>query len=105
MAFAVPVFAFSARQETDGGFNILFRFVMTPLFLFSGIFFPVSQLPAFMRPIAWLTPLWHGVEANRTLALGSPDFASVAGNTAYLLVVIAVGGWLARRAFIARLVV
>jgi lipooligosaccharide transport system permease protein len=105
MAFAVPVFAFSARQETDGGFNILFRFVMTPLFLFSGIFFPVSQLPAFMRPIAWLTPLWHGVEANRTLALGSPDFASVAGNTAYLLVVIAVGGWLARRSFIARLVV
>jgi lipooligosaccharide transport system permease protein len=105
MAFAVPVFAFSAKQESDGGFNILFRFVMTPLFLFSGVFFPVDQLPVFLRPVAWVTPLWHGVEANRSLALGSPDLASVAGNTAYLLVVIAVGGWLARRAFTARLVV
>lgn len=105
MAFAVPVFAFSAKQETDGGFNILFRFIMTPLFLFSGIFFPVDQLPALLRPVAWLTPLWHGVEANRSLALGSPDLGSITGHTAYLVVVIAIGGWLARRAFIARLVV
>jgi lipooligosaccharide transport system permease protein len=105
MAFAVPVFAFSAKQETDGGFNILFRFIMTPLFLFSGIFFPVDQLPALLRPVAWVTPLWHGVEANRSLALGLPDLAGVAGHTAYLLVVIAVGGWLARRAFTKRLVV
>jgi lipooligosaccharide transport system permease protein len=105
MAFAVPVFAFSAKQETDGGFNILFRFIMTPLFLFSGIFFPVSQLPAFMRPIAWVMPLWHGVEANRSLALGSPELAVVAGHAAYLLAVIALGGWLARRAFTKRLVV
>jgi len=105
MAFAVPVFAFSARQETDGGFNILFRFIMTPLFLFSGIFFPVSQLPALMRPIAWVMPLWHGVQADRSLALGSPDFAAIAAHTAYLTVVIAVGWWLARRAFTARLVV
>ena len=105
MAFAVPVFAFSATQEGDGGFNILFRFIMTPLFLFSGIFFPVGQLPAVMRPIAWVTPLWHGVEANRSLALGSPDSVGVLGHTAYLLVVIAVGGWLARRAFTKRMVV
>jgi len=105
MAFAVPVFAFSAKQETDSGFNILFRFIMTPLFLFSGVFFPVDQLPALLRPVAWLTPLWHGVEANRSLALGSPDLVGVAGNTAYQLVVIAVGLWLARRAFTKRLVV
>jgi len=105
MAFAVPVFAFSAKQETDSGFNILFRFIMTPLFLFSGVFFPVSQLPALMRPIAWVMPLWHGVAANRSLALGSPDFAAIAGHTAYLLVVIAAGAWLARWAFTTRLVV
>jgi lipooligosaccharide transport system permease protein len=105
MAFAVPVFAFSAKQEGPDNFNILFRFIMTPLFLFSGIFFPVSQLPDLMRPIAWVMPLWHGVQANRSLALGSPDFAAVAGHTAYLLVVIVIGAWLARRAFIARLVV
>lgn len=105
MAFAVPVFAFSATQETDGGFNILFRFIMTPLFLFSGVFFPVDQLPALMRPIAWVTPLWHGVAANRSLALGSPDVAGVLGHTAYLLFVIALGALLARHTFTKRLVV
>jgi lipooligosaccharide transport system permease protein len=103
MAFAVPIFAFSAKQDGDGGFNILFRLIMTPLFLLSGTFFPIGQLPAFLRPIAWVTPLWHGVDANRSLALGSPDLASVMGHTAYLLVVIAVGGLLARRAFTKRL--
>jgi lipooligosaccharide transport system permease protein len=103
MAFAVPIFAFSAKQDGDGGFNILFRFIMTPLFLLSGTFFPIGQLPAFLRPIAWVTPLWHGVDANRSLALGSPDLAGVLGHTAYLLVVIAVGGLLARRAFTKRL--
>ena len=105
MAFAVPVFAFSAKQESDGGFNILFRFIMTPLFLFSGVFFPVDKLPALLRPIAWVTPLWHGVEANRSLALGSPDVVSVLGHTAYLLVVIVIGALLARRTFTKRLVV
>jgi lipooligosaccharide transport system permease protein len=105
MAFAVPIFAFSAKQEGDGGFNILFRFIITPLFLFSGTFFPVGQLPVFLRPVAWVTPLWHGVDANRSLALGSPDPVSILGHTAYLLVVIAVGAWLAHRTFTKRLVV
>jgi lipooligosaccharide transport system permease protein len=104
MAFAVPIFAFSASQESDGGFNILFRFVMTPLFLFSGIFFPVDQLPAILRPVAWVMPLWHGVQVDRALALGSPGL-SILGHTAYLLVVVGVGGWLARLAFTRRLVV
>ena len=105
MAFAVPVFAFSATQETDGGFNILFRFIMTPLFLFSGVFFPIDQLPAFIRPIAWVMPLWHGVEADRSLALGSPDFAGILGHTAYLVVAIVIGALLARHTFTKRLVV
>ena len=105
MAFATPIFAFSATQENDGGFNILFRFIITPLFLFSGVFFPIDSLPALLRPIAWLTPLWHGVEADRALALGSPEAASVLGHTAYLLVVVAVGAWLAHRSFTKRLFV
>jgi lipooligosaccharide transport system permease protein len=105
MAFAVPVFAFSAKQESDGGFNILFRFIMTPLFLFSGVFFPIDQLPAVIRPIAWIMPLWHGVDANRSLALGSPDVAGVLGHTAYLVVAIVIGALLARRSFTKRLVV
>jgi hypothetical protein len=45
------------------------------------------------------------VDANRSLALGSPDAAGVLGHTAYLLVVIAIGGLLARHTFTKRLVV
>ena len=40
-----PIFAFSATRENDSGFAMLFRFGIVPMFLFSGTFFPVSQLP------------------------------------------------------------
>jgi lipooligosaccharide transport system permease protein len=105
LAFTAPIFAFSATQESDGGFNILFRFVITPLFLFSGTFFPIEQLPPVLRPVAWLTPLWHGVDANRELALGSPDLVRVGLHVLVLLAFVAAGGWLALRAFHRRLVV
>ncbi|MGH8824473.1 MAG: ABC transporter permease, partial [Jiangellaceae bacterium] len=51
MAYAAPVFAFAVRQEVDGGFAMLFRFVIVPMFLFSGTFFPVDQLPAWLEPV------------------------------------------------------
>ncbi len=89
--------AFAATQRNDQGFNAIFRFGMTPLFLFSGTFFPIEQLPALIRPIAWLTPLWHGVDLTRGLTLGRVDpvlavvhlavlAAFVVGGTAVALV-------------------
>jgi lipooligosaccharide transport system permease protein len=42
-----------------------------PLFLFSGTFFPIESLPGYLQPIAWLSPLWHGVDLARGLALGT----------------------------------
>jgi lipooligosaccharide transport system permease protein len=71
LAFATPIAAFSATQRTPEKFNAVFRFGITPLFLFSGTFFPISNLPAVIQPIAWLSPLWHGVELSRGLALGT----------------------------------
>jgi lipooligosaccharide transport system permease protein len=73
LAFAVPIFAFTATQRNDQGFNAIFRFGLTPLFLFSGTFFPVEQLPEVIRPIAWVTPLWHGVDLVRELTLNRLD--------------------------------
>lgn len=105
MAFAAPVFAFSARTENDAGFNVLFRFVVMPLFLFSGTFFPLSQLPAALHPVAWVTPLWHGVEAARSLSLGEATPLAVAGHVAFMLAWVVGGVWLARRSFRSRLVV
>jgi lipooligosaccharide transport system permease protein len=71
LAFASPIVGFSATQRTPEKFNAVFRFGITPLFLFSGTFFPISNLPAFIQPVAWLSPLWHGVELTRGIALGT----------------------------------
>jgi lipooligosaccharide transport system permease protein len=71
MAFAAPIAAFSGTQRTPIKFNVIFRFGITPLFLFSGTFFPIESLPAALQPIAWLSPLWHGVDLSRGLALGT----------------------------------
>lgn len=104
MAFTVPIFAFTARQEGDSGFNILFRWVMTPLMLFSGTFFPVDQLPLWMQPVAWLTPLWHGVEASRQVATGQVDWLSLLLHLLVLVAFVAVGWVLAVHSFTTRLV-
>jgi lipooligosaccharide transport system permease protein len=72
VAFAMPLHAWTATQKRETSFNVIFRFVIAPLFLFSGTFFPVSQLPDALEPIAYVTPLYHGVALTRDLALGTP---------------------------------
>ena len=93
LAFATPILAFAATQRTPDKFNYLFRFGVTPLFLFSGTFFPISNLPPFLQPIAWLSPLWHGVELTRGLALGTvgqePLLALL--HVAVLVAIVAIG--------------
>jgi len=71
LAFAGLNGAFMATQRTPDKFSAIFRWVITPLFLFSGTFFPIDSLPAAIRPIAWLSPLWHGVELTRGSTLGT----------------------------------
>jgi lipooligosaccharide transport system permease protein len=106
MAFAAPIAGFSATQRTPEKFNAVFRFGITPLFLFSGTFFPISNLPAAIQPIAWLSPLWHGVELSRALALGTigqaPGLALV--HVGVLVAIFLAGTWWAFRTVEARLV-
>jgi lipooligosaccharide transport system permease protein len=80
------------------------RFLVVPMFLFSGTFFPISALPAALQVIAWLTPLYHGVALSRDLALGAGDGASAALHVGYLLLWTAAGTALAARLFARRLV-
>lgn len=104
MAYATAIFAFSATRDTHTGFAMLFRFGIMPMFLFSGTFFPVEQLPDAVEPVAWLVPLWHGVELCRDLALGTPGAGSALVHVGYLAAWAAVGTVLALRAFSRRLV-
>ena len=66
-------------------YSYFFTLFVTPMFLFSGIFFPLDKLPNGLEVFAWFTPLYHLVNLMRQLATG-PDFWSVAGNTAWLVV-------------------
>ena len=88
LAFATPIAAYAATQKVMTSFNYIFRFGVTPLFLFSGTFFPVEQLPSFLQPIAWVTPLYHGVALSRSLALGTAT-ADVGGTFVHLGVLLA----------------
>jgi len=105
LAFVTPVVAFSAAQEGGDGFNLLFRLVQTPLMLFSGTFFPIAQLPIWLQPVAWVTPLWHGVELSRGVSLGTGTLPGLVGHLAVLVTFTVVGWWLALRSLRKRLVV
>ena len=85
LAFATPVFAYSARQTDGQGFNVLFRFAVMPLFLFSGTFFPLAQLPGWLQSVAWATPLAHGVDLTRDLSLGTPTGTEAAVHVGFML--------------------
>lgn len=105
LAFAAPVMAFSATREQDGGFSALYRFVVVPLFLFSGTFFPVSQLPRWLQVLAQATPLFHGVDLCRSLVLGRGLSAgTAAADIGYLLAMALLGVVLAATAYRRRLV-
>ena len=103
LAFAAPIFAYAATLTSDAGFAVIFRLVVLPLFLFSGAFFPITNLSAPLEWIARFTPLWHGVDLTRMLVLGTVDVPLALVHVAYLLVMTVVGWWLAVRALTRRL--
>lgn len=103
MAFAGPIAAFAATQENDQSFALIFRLGVLPLFLFSGTFFPVSQLPDVVQPVAWVTPLWHGVQLTRGLVLGTLGLGEALVHIGYLASCVAIGWVVAQRTFARRM--
>ncbi len=101
-AFAAVLSAYAATQETDLRFTVIMRLGIMPLFLLSGTFFPISQLPDGLQALAWLSPLWHGVElcrASTTGTLALVDIVHVA-----VLAGVVLCGWLwGTRTFAAKL--
>ena len=103
LAHATPVMAFAVRQQNDQGFSVVFRLLMVPMFLFAGTFFPVDRLPAGLRPVAWVTPLWHGTDAVRSLVLGRAQLLPLLGHVSYLLLWVGAGWLVAARQYRRRL--
>jgi lipooligosaccharide transport system permease protein len=65
LAFATPVSAYATTANRPAKLTSIFRFVILPLYMFSGTFFPAEQLPAWLHPLLWISPLWHGSELCR----------------------------------------
>ena len=104
LSFTAPLAAWAAHAENEISFVAIFRFVILPMFLFSGTFFPISALPRVLEFVAWLTPLWHGVTLCRDLTLGNVSPWDLL-HLAYLLAFTAAGLLAARLTYTRRLVV
>jgi lipooligosaccharide transport system permease protein len=103
MAFAVWTFAFSAHVRSEQSFGLIFRLGLIPLFLFSGSFFPISNLGSALEWVAKVTPLWHGVNLTRMFSLDHVDRSTALINFVVLCAVLTVGWWLAIRTLARRL--
>lgn len=102
LAFMSAITPWTATRENGSSLSALFRFGIVPLFLFSGTFFPITRLPSFLQPVAYATPLFHGVEMVRKIALpgiGAPVVTATPMwvHFAYLGVMTAIGLYLSVR--------
>ncbi len=97
LVFGSIVYGISARMRNEEGYGVLYRLGVFPLFLFSGAFFPVTNLGDVGAWLARLTPLWHGVSLSRMFCVDAVDWSTAAVNAAVLLALLAFGiGWSVR---------
>jgi len=89
LTFAVIGMAYTAFTSNIEHFNIFWTGVMTPMFLFGGIFFPFTALPEWAQVIGWCLPLSHLVAATRELVMGDVGWVTL-GHVAVLLAFSAV---------------
>ncbi|MET3902182.1 ABC transporter permease [Paenarthrobacter sp. 4246] len=105
LSFGLPLMAYAASIKQDKGqFALVQRFIVMPLFLFSGTFFPLDSLPIAVRWIGWISPVWHGTELSRVFTYGmdqSPVLTII--HVVFLLVTAAVGWMVVRRQFVKRM--
>jgi lipooligosaccharide transport system permease protein len=93
MAFAAAMIAVTVRIENDDAlFAIIGRFVVAPMFLFSGTFYPLEQMPIYLQWIGWISPMWHSTQLGRFLSYGMPlDTWESFMHFGFLVAVFAVG--------------
>jgi lipooligosaccharide transport system permease protein len=102
LAHGAPVVGLSARMKSESGFSLIFRLGLLPMMLFSGAFFPIRQLGDFAW-IAYVTPIWHGVDLSRMLTTGQVETWSALGHVAYLVACVVFGWFYAVTGFRRRL--
>jgi len=101
---ALMLAATSFVKEDDGFFAIVARFIVAPMFLFSGTFYPLEQMPLFLQWIGWISPLWHSTNFARSISFGLevPGWLMIV-HAAFLIISLVVGMIIARKQFASRL--
>ena len=71
ISFAAVMLAVTSFVKQDDGFYaIVGRFVLTPMFMFSGTFYPLESLPIYLQWVGWISPVWHATNLGRNLSYG-----------------------------------
>lgn len=105
ISFASVMLAVTSFVKQDDGFFAIFgRFILTPLFMFSGTYYPLETLPTPLQVVGWISPVWHSTNLGRVLSYGhaSPDWL-IATHYAFLLVLFFAGLIVATKKFEKRL--
>lgn len=103
MAVAAPLVAFTATQFSDVGICVLARFVVVPMTLVSGAFFPIGSLPPVVEEVAWALPLSHATTLVRSASDGQLTTLASGAHVLVLCAYLLVGRALAHKAFSRRL--
>ncbi|WCC80307.1 ABC transporter permease [Cutibacterium equinum] len=105
-ALGAPLQAFSATRDDEGAsFSLVERFVVLPMTLFAGTYFPLDVLPMSLRWIGWISPIWHGTELARDVSYTHGEPIWLVCVHVVFLAILSVGGLMAsRRIYTRRLV-
>src|SRR5690606_8556665 len=104
VGFATCGLVATAYAKSWEFFSYFFTFWVTPMFIFSGVFFSVDRFPDYVEPIAWILPMTHLIEVVRPLVTGQ-DLAPLAalGHILYLTALAVAAFIIAYRRFKSRL--
>jgi lipooligosaccharide transport system permease protein len=89
MAFGAVGMYFTGMVSHIDLFNLPFFLFITPMFLFSGTFFPIENLPEWAQVVAMTLPLTHLVSLARSLCYSRFD-GTMLWQLGYLMVFLAV---------------
>jgi len=88
LMFSIIGLAFTAIVPLIDYFTYYWTLFITPMFLFSGVFFPLNRMPGWVQAVAWFVPLHQGVELMRALTL-TGSWTQAAQSGAWILAVTA----------------
>ncbi len=94
LCFAGPALTVSALSASYDFFTYYTTLVMTPMFIFCGVFYPVDSLPGWLQAVTACLPLTHAIALVRPLASGG-DIAAPLANVAVLAAFAGAGFYLA----------